>query len=47
MSLWHADYFQAENNQGPKDSGRRTFDLPLNCLKNVDREPISGREILP
>ena len=27
--------FQADDNQGPKDSGR-TFDLPPNCLKNVD-----------
>lgn len=28
--------FQAENNQDPKDSGRN-FDLPINCLKTVDK----------
>ena len=27
--------FCAENNQGPKDSGRN-FDFPLNCLMNAE-----------
>ena len=27
--------FQAENNRGPKDSGRN-FDLPFNCLMNAE-----------
>ena len=38
--------FQAENNQGPKDSGRN-FNLPPNCIKNEDRGPVPGREPSP
>ena len=34
--------FQAENNQGPTDS-RRNFDLPSNCLENVDRGLVPKR----
>ena len=40
------ELFQVENNQGPKDSGR-IFDLLPNCIKNVDRGPVPGRELLP
>ena len=35
------EIFQAENNQGPKDSGRN-LDLPLSCLKSVDRGSAPG-----
>ena len=38
--------FQAENNQGPKDS-ERNFDLPLNCLKNIDKGPITAIDLSP
>lgn len=37
--------FWAEDNQGPKDS-RANFDLPLNCLKNLDRGIQLSLEIL-
>ena len=38
--------FQAENNQGPKDSGRN-FELPHNCLKKLGRGPITGIKLSP
>lgn len=38
--------FQAENNQGQKASGS-TFDLAPNCLKNLDRGPVTGVELSP
>ena len=49
MCCCHGNYFklktskaQAENN---KDS-ERIFDLCSNSLKNVDRGPVPGRELL-
>lgn len=38
--------FQAKSIQGPKDSGRNSA-LPPNCLKNVDSEPLPGKERHP
>ena len=39
--------FRAENNEGPKDSGRN-FDFPPNCLKNkLDRGPVPRIELSP
>lgn len=41
---WAFRVFLAENNQGPKDSGRN-FDFPPNCLKNLGREPVRWIEL--
>ena len=38
--------FPAESNQGPKDLGRNSA-LPPNYLKNVEKRPVPGRELLP
>ena len=38
--------FQTENYQGSKDSGR-DFDLPPNCLENLDRGPVPQIELSP
>ena len=44
MSLCHADYFELKKKSWPKKL-RRTFDFPLNWLKNVDRETLPGNEL--
>ena len=39
-------FFQAEKNQGPKDSGRN-FDLSPSCLKECRQRTVPGRELSP
>ena len=46
MSLWPVDSSQLKTIKAQQDSGRN-FDLPPNCLKNLDRQTVPRTEESP